>query len=462
MINKTIFKQSIIETRRLWLTFTLGISFIICLIIGIYDESASISLTQALKGTSIEQLAGDKIFTITTLCGLLAETIYGIFAILLATIYAFVVANGLVASEVDKGSLAYVLSTPVKRITVVVTKGVYLVFSLFTMFLTIFIISSIAIQVKFGYLWGYEYSKDVKAVSSYLHIDKKTLSSNLLLIKNDSQALAAGAKARKIHVDEYVEYLNLKMKKNSYIKASEVLGISAQEVEMNTQLISDNPLALQKAAEAMGMSTSVYSIYLEQSRKFAKNDLMNNPDMMTLFTEALLASAKVLDVQLPVLLSQMSLVKDNTAALSQAVQTSGLDELVFTAVLNQAIAMQELEKDTSISFKLEAWIMINLACFIFMFATSGISFFASCFFNLTRNSLILGAGLPLSFFLLKLMSDINLSMSELRYFSLNTLYVTQSLAKAEGYGISITILIFVGIVLYGASFAVFTKKDLPL
>lgn len=212
MINKTIFKQSIIETQRLWLTFTLGISFIICLIIGIYDESASISLTQALKGTSIEQLAGDKIFTITTLCRLLAETIYGIFAILLATIYAFVVANGLVASEVDKGSLAYVLSTPVKRITVVVTKGAYLVFSLFTMFLTIFIISSIAIQVKFGYLWGYEYSKDVKAVSSYLHIDKKTLSSNLLLIKNDSQALAAGAKARKIHVDEYVEYLNLKVK----------------------------------------------------------------------------------------------------------------------------------------------------------------------------------------------------------------------------------------------------------
>jgi ABC-2 type transport system permease protein len=74
----------------------------------------------------------------------------------------------------------------------------------------------------------------------------------------------------------------------------------------------------------------------------------------------------------------------------------------------------------------------------------------------------LGAGLPLSFFLLKLLSDINLSMTELRYFSLNTLYVTESLAKAEGYGLSVAVLIAVGIVLYGASFAVFKKKDLPL
>lgn len=53
-------------------------------------------------------------------------------------------------------------------------------------------------------------------------------------------------------------------------------------------------------------------------------------------------------------------------------------------------------------------------------------------------------------------------MTELRYFSLNTLYVTQSLAKAEGYGLSVAVLIIVGIVLYGASFAVFKKKDLPL
>jgi len=128
MLNRTIFKQSIIENWRFWLTFTLGISFIICLIIGIYDESTSVSLMQAVKGTSIEDLSVDKILTITTLCGLLAETIYGIFGILLATIYSFVVANSLIASEVDRGSLAYILSTPVKRMSVVVTKAVFLIF----------------------------------------------------------------------------------------------------------------------------------------------------------------------------------------------------------------------------------------------------------------------------------------------------------------------------------------------
>ncbi len=462
MLNKTIFKQSIIETWRLWLTFTIGIAFIICLIIGIYDESTSVSLMQAVKGTSIEDLAGDKILTITTLCGLLAETIYGIFGILLATIYSFVVANALVASEVDKGSLAYVLSTPVKRISVVITKAVFLIFSLAMMFITIFIICSFAIQLKFGYLWGYEYSKDVKAVSKFLDIDKRTLNDNLILILDNPAALEEGAHARKIHTDEYVDYLQLKMKKRSFSKAAEIAGITAEDVEKNTALIKNNPLALEAAAEVMNMSTSVYLLYLNQSEKLVQNDMMNNEEMMGQFSAALLAASKELDIQLTVLLAQMSLIKDSPEAYVQAVQASGLDELVFSTVLNRAIAMQELEKDTSSTFTLEAWIMINVACFLLMFATSGISFFASCFFNLTRHSLILGAGLPLAFFLLKLLSDINLSMTELRYLSLNTLYVTQSLAKGEGYGLPMTVLVIVGIVLYSASVIVFKKKDLPL
>lgn len=462
MINKTIFKQSIIETWRLWLTFTLGIAFIICLIVGIYDESTSVSLMQAVKGTSIEDLAGDKILTITTLCGLLAETIYGIFGILLATIYSFVVANALVANEVDKGSLAYILSTPVKRITVVVTKAVFLVFSLAMMFLTIFAICSVAIQLKFGYIWGYEYSKDVKAVAKYLDLDKDSVNQNLLLIKNNPEALAAGARARGIHEDEYTEYLQLKMKKMSYKRAADVLGLSLEEVEKDTLLIKNNPLALEEAAKTIGMTGPVYSIFLTQSNKFMQGNSMNNEEMIMNLSTALIAASEELDLQLTVLLAQMSLIKDSPEAFSKAVDASGLDELVFTALLNQAIAMQELDKDSNSTFKLEAWIMINVACFLLMFATSGISFFASCFFNLTRHSLILGAGLPLSFFLLKLLSDINLSMTELRYFSLNTLYVTESLAKAEGYGLSVAVLIAVGIVLYGTSFAVFKKKDLPL
>ncbi|MBP7480677.1 MAG: hypothetical protein KA785_09550, partial [Spirochaetaceae bacterium] len=345
---------------------------------------------------------------------------------------------------------------------VVVTKGVFLVFSLAMMFLTIFVICSIAIQLKFGYIWGYEYSKDVKAVAKYLDLDKDTVNQNLLLIKNNPEALAVGAKARSIHEDEYTEYLQLKMKKMSYKRAAEVLGITLEEVEKDTLLIKNNPLALEEAAKTIGMTGPVYSIFLTQSNKFMQGNNLNNEEMIMNLSAALLAASEELDLQLTVLLAQMSLIKDSPEAFSKAVNASGLDELVFTAVLNQAIAMQELDKDTNSTFKLEAWIMINTACFLLMFATSGISFFASCFFNLTRHSLILGAGLPLSFFLLKLLSDINLSMTELRYFSLNTLYVTQSLAKAEGYGLSVAVLIIVGIVLYGASFAVFKKKDLPL
>lgn len=405
MFNKTIFKQGIVETWRLWLTFTLGISLLICLIIGIYDESTSVSLIEAVKGTSIEDLAGEKLFTITTLCGLLAEAIYGIFGILLATIYSFVVANSLIASEVDKGSLAYILSTPVKRITVVVTRAFFLVFSLAMMFLTIFIICSIAIQLKFGYIWGNEYTKDVKAVSRILDVSKEEISSNLILISDNPNAIKIGAEARDIHEDEYIEYLTLKM---------------------------------------------------------GQTDSLNNEKVKETLTNALLVASQELDIQVTILLSKMSIIKESDAAFSAALNETGWDEVYFTKILNQAIALQELQKDNNSSFTLEAWIMINVGCFLLMFATSGISFFASCFFNSTRNSLILGAGLPLSFFLLKLLASINLSMTELQYFSLNTLYVTQALANAEGYAPSLIILTCIGLILYTASFIVFKKKDLPL
>ena len=107
---------------------------------------------------------------------------------------------------------------------------------------------------------------------------------------------------------------------------------------------------------------------------------MNNEEMIMNLSTALIAASEELDLQLTVLLAQMSLIKDSPEAFSKAVDASGLDELVFTALLNQAIAMQELDKDSNSTFKLEAWIMINVACFLLMFATSGISFFASCFF----------------------------------------------------------------------------------
>lgn len=59
---------------------------------------------------------------------------YKIAGLLLPMIYIIMVANNLIAGQVDSGSMAYILSTPIKRRKVTVTQITYLVTSLFAMF----------------------------------------------------------------------------------------------------------------------------------------------------------------------------------------------------------------------------------------------------------------------------------------------------------------------------------------
>lgn len=59
---------------------------------------------------------------------------YGMMTTILPGIYILVTANKLVSSQVDRGSMAYVLSTPTKRSAVVFTQLIYLIGSLVAMF----------------------------------------------------------------------------------------------------------------------------------------------------------------------------------------------------------------------------------------------------------------------------------------------------------------------------------------
>ena len=70
---------------------------------------------------------------------ILSELIYKICGVLLPMIYIIVVSNKLIAAQVTDGSMAYVLSTPTNRRTVVRTQFLFLFASLTAMYLCIFI-----------------------------------------------------------------------------------------------------------------------------------------------------------------------------------------------------------------------------------------------------------------------------------------------------------------------------------
>lgn len=105
MFSFPLFKQTVKSNSVIWGAMTLVMT-VLCI------QFAAMEMTQAL------------LFVI----------FYGMMTTILPGIYVLVTANKLLSSQVDSGSMAYVLSTPTKRSTVVFTQMIYLTGSLVVMF----------------------------------------------------------------------------------------------------------------------------------------------------------------------------------------------------------------------------------------------------------------------------------------------------------------------------------------
>lgn len=117
---------------------------------------------------------------------------------------------------------------------------------------------------------------------------------------------------------------------------------------------------------------------------------------------------------------------------------------------------------SGVDIDMTKYYQLILGLFLLMFATSGISFFASSLFNLSKNSLLLGAGLPVVFFLLHLMATASSSLDFLKYFTLNSLFDTTAVLQGDNIVRNFSILGVIGLVFYFSSLFVFDKKDLLL
>lgn len=81
---------------------------------------------------------------------IIGSIFYRIAGLLLPMVFVIMVANGLLAGQVDSGSMAYVLSTPTKRRAVACTQMAYLMISLLAMFLLVTVTSVVSIWIVGG------------------------------------------------------------------------------------------------------------------------------------------------------------------------------------------------------------------------------------------------------------------------------------------------------------------------
>ncbi|MDF2537813.1 MAG: putative rane protein [Herbinix sp.] len=108
------------------------------------------------------------------------------------------------------------------------------------------------------------------------------------------------------------------------------------------------------------------------------------------------------------------------------------------------------------------FLLLNAGVLLLYYALTGIGFFASCFFNDTKNSLAVGAGLPVAFLVLQMISNTGKETEFLRYFTIYTLFSPKNIINGENFIISFLALAVIAIVAFTSSLYAFHKRDLPL
>lgn len=121
---------------------------------------------------------------------------------------------------------------------------------------------------------------------------------------------------------------------------------------------------------------------------------------------------------------------------------------------------------TGAALELKAFLLLNLGALLLNLAASGIAYFSTCIFNSSRNYLIVGAGVPVVFFIFNLLANMGTLVENMQYFKYATIYTLFNQTDVMAYNSSIIwkffVLAGISVIGYLAGIVIFKKKDLPV
>lgn len=478
MFSAKIFKQCLRANVRIWAVITLVMCLISGFFISMFDPKEFGAIAAATTGSSMGGLYSNMSSILGTV-----QTAFRMLVTLLGTVWALLATSNLVVSEVDSGSLAYTLSTPVRRSTVVVTKLIYFVVSTVLMFAILAAANLATVQVAHHSLSEYPVTGDVEAAAAAMDRDPSYVAAHLYSIVDDEDALHDGAQARNMDEDAYRAYLDARMLKNSYKAAAAELtanrrdeykdddDMSADDIEITAEELAGRPQlmlkdddALKAGAELTGESVSAYRARIQgivDAKAAGTYDDGTTYDALT-FQRAQAAAAKALDVDAKDVSDDLALMKDDDT-MKAAVAATGLSEDQLTEMLHRAMVAGALSNDAGLAFDVETYLEMAGGTCLLILAFGGIGFFASCLFDRSGSAMALGGGLPGAFFLMSMVVTMGGSNTEnLKYLTLTTLNDTGAMLSGDPFAGGLVALGLIAAALYAAGCAIFCKKDLPL
>lgn len=137
MISAPLLKQTIKSNGVLFLIFTLVPCIFLTFVMLVYTTQTADAMKSILKSGALPpamlQMIGSQMNNLS-LNGMLATQFFQMIAIIFPMIYLIIVGNKLIADRIDRGDMAYILSTPTTRNQVTLTQALYLLGSLVVMF----------------------------------------------------------------------------------------------------------------------------------------------------------------------------------------------------------------------------------------------------------------------------------------------------------------------------------------
>jgi len=134
LMFKPLLKKTLKDNWKLWAVITAAITGMITLIISVP------SLTDNSK-------LGAMMDSGVSFAGQGLTMLYPMFIVMLATVYAVVTANKLIAAQVDRGSMGYIMVNPIKRNQFSVTQGIFMAGSVAGMFAVVTAVGSVGLAL---------------------------------------------------------------------------------------------------------------------------------------------------------------------------------------------------------------------------------------------------------------------------------------------------------------------------
>jgi ABC-2 type transport system permease protein len=146
----TLFKSTVKKNWLLLLIFFGVLTMYTTIMISMYNPKDMEAMTSMLKLFPEDMMKAMGLSSaISDLTAYLASWLYGLLMIGFPMVYCIILGNKLVAKTVDNGSMAYLLSTPISRVQIIVTQGIYALLSIAVLFAALFGVGVLTSSVMF-------------------------------------------------------------------------------------------------------------------------------------------------------------------------------------------------------------------------------------------------------------------------------------------------------------------------